>query len=1202
MTEPRITFLADDGTTGPRLTMRPVNGGYQLPRIVVSAERQIGVESAQIVQCTTDPPDAALERAITAEWQSLGLTGYDHLLRSKASWLPAEKVRKDCTVTVHWQLTYLEGNLYDRYVNSTQPSEVEARVELEFVAARSATGDVGAGTVAADSAGRRSPDEKLHLGHIAVDFGTSNTTVTLFDKQELSRAHLSVHQTNRLRQEVGRLLKEGDALGGPLAGEWQGIVRDIAATLLPGNDAKEQTDDELRSKLIRTLTNDDPERPRLLYPLLLELERRTNRCMAGLRTWFACAVDGAYQSAWRVPPLDVLRLFPVDLDRNEGAIIDSTATVTDRDPLRVRVGGVMASLARAGVAEDDGDPAQNSTDTGDAQPQGAAGTTDSAESATHGRTPLIYAGLKQRLARPEVLAGLGPGLTSDDLIREALRDLLVRTNAYIDSRPAGVDDGRIDKVVITYPTMATPPVRRKLREFLTDLGISQVDTSYDEAIAAAMFFVLRDFSGDHDLGLEVLRSRSTEIDGDNWRQNLLVIDIGGGTTDIALLTLGLQDRTPSDIREDARNGRYYELRPEVRGSTGKTQLGGELTTLRVFYWLKAVLADLLVAEHPARFRIQHEQLLHVRGKSASEGGGTFLERAGRRLPEYLTAGSAADTSEHDILDAVVPTRSPGSSRQPTDAFWHLWTLAEQVKREFLAGSDQPSITVNPARMRAVLAALNGPDGAPMPRIPREKLAISLSVRDFEELVGDDVDEVMSLARALVTSRLRHHSPAAQTASGDPGERAASSGTPGERTGTRAETDVLHRIVLVGQASQGWLVRQRLVEAFADAADDIGVRWKPSSVVVEREYGKQATSLGACWVRANRATTPQPEGARDRLRSGRNQLYIDVRNLLFNLPCEFHQSRTLGGGEDTELILPVGAELYCLEGSGPGSDVAVVRSKQFALTDEVSVYRDTFAGGRLPRWGEFQWKNVDPDRDETVWPNEITYQVEVTADLQPFILLYRGDRPHYDVSGVQPVSVLAAAAKAGAPSAPGSAGMSRPLLAPGAVVVNTYSSSGDHDGTPVFVATTATVPSDTASAQSVPPAASGTSDEEPVGPHIWPEVFHDGDRQVRGVTARFTAPPTQGGFWSFHYLDANGKAHGIGDVTAPKRAPGDTRPIRSWVSLTEDGELRVHLGEIPFWAAEDLAEVELHRGRVHRATMEITDEEYRAGRDPFNGRH
>ena len=161
--------------------------------------------------------------------------------------------------------------------------------------------------------------------------------------------------------------------------------------------------------------------------------------------------------------------------------------------------------------------------------------------------PLVYAGLKQKLGATEKLRELGPDATSDDLIREALRYLVDRCNEYIEKGTADIGKGRVNRVVITYPTMASPTVRQKLRAMVNDVGVAFVDNSYDEAIAAALFILLRDFGGDHDTGLELLRSRSRTNGEGQWTQNLLVIDIGGGTTDIALLALHLRNATPGGL-------------------------------------------------------------------------------------------------------------------------------------------------------------------------------------------------------------------------------------------------------------------------------------------------------------------------------------------------------------------------------------------------------------------------------------------------------------------------------------------------------------------------------------------------------------------------------------------------------------------------------------------------------------------------------
>ena len=259
----------------------------------------------------------------------------------------------------------------------------------------------------------------------------------------------------------------------------------------------------------------------------------------------------------------------------------------------------------------------------------------------------VYAGIKQRLGNPVPHEELGPGITTDDLIRGALGDLLVRCDDFVETGAQNVGTGPIRTVVITFPTMATPAVRHKLAEMLGQLRTGIVDNTLDEAIAAAMFTVLRDFGSDYETGLELLRSQSREIVPDQkWKQNLLVIDIGGGTTDIALLGLHLRDNTPEQVIRAAResHGRFYELLPEVLGTTGRLQLGGELMSLRVFYWVKALIGDQLLKLPGGSFASQQAdlRLLDLRQQVQGDvGDRPLLSRTKNQLPTEDSGGDQA---------------------------------------------------------------------------------------------------------------------------------------------------------------------------------------------------------------------------------------------------------------------------------------------------------------------------------------------------------------------------------------------------------------------------------------------------------------------------------------------------------------------------------------------------------------------------------
>ncbi|MGW4366629.1 hypothetical protein ACWEKT_13380 [Nocardia takedensis] len=154
----------------------------------------------------------------------------------------------------------------------------------------------------------------------------------------------------------------------------------------------------------------------------------------------------------------------------------------------------------------------------------------------------------------------------------------------------------LTRIFVTYPTKLPPDVRARLKSALEDL-VDLVELDIDEAVAAAGFFIMRRFGTDPVLGAEAFKLTARSPSGksvwddfegwkknDRWHENLLVVDVGGGTTDCALVKMLLVDQTPGDIRPGG--GRFYRLQPEVRSSGGRMHLGGDLLTLAIFRRLK----------------------------------------------------------------------------------------------------------------------------------------------------------------------------------------------------------------------------------------------------------------------------------------------------------------------------------------------------------------------------------------------------------------------------------------------------------------------------------------------------------------------------------------------------------------------------------------------------------------------------------------
>jgi hypothetical protein len=62
------------------------------------------------------------------------------------------------------------------------------------------------------------------------------------------------------------------------------------------------------------------------------------------------------------------------------------------------------------------------------------------------------------------------------------------------------------------------------------------------------------------------------------------------------------------------------------------------------------------------------------------------------------------------------------------------------------------------------------------------------------------------------------------------------------------------------------------------------------------------------------------------------------------------------------------------------------------------------------------------------------------------------------------------------------------------------------------------------------------------------------------------------------------------------------PRRYRLTLDEQGVLRVHLGEVPYWKTEDLDDWKARPGRVLQRELELVEPPARENRDPFCGVH
>ncbi len=308
---------------------------------------------------------------------------------------------------------------------------------------------------------------------------------------------------------------------------------------------------------------------------LLEVLRQIEICLAQRPNWFRATIgqqlNQIYHKAFRIPPLEWQSLIPVELDplRRLTEIESELEIEIISKPLRVLMGASAKQHRLDAIAQGEN---------------------------IEGRffhSPKRYFGQDRVLE--VALNGEKDKIKVEELIQAAYAHIIDSTENDRQRNSGQRSAGDYYRAVLTYPTVASPFVRRKLEESVVqNLNIKDVQIAYDEAVAVAIFFLFREFGGNLNIGIESFKTRCRRY-GDKWSQNVLVLDIGGGTTDLALIELTLEEIDPFDPGEDRGDGgRYYKLTPKVLGASGHLQLGGELITLKLFHLLKVAIAECLL--------------------------------------------------------------------------------------------------------------------------------------------------------------------------------------------------------------------------------------------------------------------------------------------------------------------------------------------------------------------------------------------------------------------------------------------------------------------------------------------------------------------------------------------------------------------------------------------------------------------------------
>ncbi len=998
---------------------------------------------------------------------------------------------------------------------------------------------------------RRQATDALNVA--AMDFGTSSCTAVLFNDTTVTVGTLDAARARRLRTGMARLLWNTDwpQVAGlpathPAGSLWTSLMAKIS---LIAPDLTGPT--EVLEELDHDWSGNDSRRDRQAMILdLLCTEVDEYAAQPHLREWAGPLLHEVYSTAMRTAALEDHNLTCVTVNSDGDTDIASILAVSLSDFEQIRL------VEQEGVPEHD---------------------------------TVLLRGLKRRLVSPAPLSDDPTAVLprtpdwqvpahwpadTDVLIGAAYRDLLRLIERHAAGQPNSPSGAQVESVVVTYPTTTPPLARERLRNILTNgLDLPNVNLVFDEGIAAALFFLMRDFGGRTGTDLAAFRAhcRPTRQPG-QWRQNLLVIDIGGGTADIALLALELSDLTPAgqSPQDELFRGRHYRLRPRVLGSSGHPQFGGDLLTLRTFYWLKARIVDALAQRLMAGdgFGQSAFGLAWARAVAAATGGPAGAGSGTQLLAPLVVAfqkEAAAPAGVRQALRALLPTHRAAAGDR---AFTLLWGLAERAKHHLgEAGGPFQLAERSLADLADLLPASCAWRGE-LRHLPVATLA--LSPDDFQRLVRPVLAGVVRLAADLTREHLA-------------------------TSGAGEVEEVLDRVALSGKSTKMGFVSEVAAEELGrrlseGAANDSYVAWNAASLTIEDELSKQAPAIGACWAETlrihqdTRDLTGGRAGDDDSWgRNGQDLIEIEVENLLVNLPCSFVLRDAQG------LIQPLLAAGTRLDHCDPDGHLAT-RSGWRPLRPDIRIHRRISAETTI-QWGRYRYQTEavtkglsrttggGVEQAEAGW-----FQIEVSQDLIPSINICAQREPHYvlDVPGLDLAPLLTMANYAGpglAPRLPWELHVWRVDQHGARTTVAVFTDLAERAGHPMPVRF-----------QEIEPL--GEEVRGVIGGSPLPAPLPAAD-DARTLRFQFVGIPAGGG-----------EPVPLGELPVPPTQHGERPPagLQYFATLDERARLRVHPGYPRYLPADDLDQVHRVPGSVLRAPMDPFRPEWDRDLDPFTGEH
>lgn len=957
-------------------------------------------------------------------------------------------------------------------------------------------------------------------GWVAIDYGTSNSTVTVFDPEKVKGVRgLPLEQCERLRSRIETELEAGPSGIGNI--EWRAFLNEIGKTIV--TDGGQPIDTLLHPFRI----GDQAQMHAVLRRLELALSNTPELRDAG-NFW----LYEIYEEVFRVPSMEDLNLAPVLLspdnpDSVSQQEVSSEVEVASLAPLEVSMGETVRE--RRELAELDG------------------------------RAGCFFRSLKPYLGqhRNELvkIADQTQRYSVERLVQGVWKHLLTRTGEYREKFPERFSPGRMTDIILTYPTVSPPSIRSEFEELARELGMTIVQTDYDEAISAAIFFLMRDYDlgTSMSIGMQAFKNRCRRISPDSniWVQNILVLDVGGGTTDLALIRLTLEEKDPlADEPNGGARGRYYEMTPKLLGSTGHLQLGGQLISLHLFELLKVKCVDAILKASGGE---------GLEDRIATFGEPFLDEKGGYQHGSLTTRSLLSDEFRKEALleaDKILPTRwrslpheeeipgCPVPSVEHRKAFNALWRHAEEAKIQ-LGGTTE----LYQVSWAEILEICESSLGLPSSVVPD----LTITQDEFEFVSRPVIAEIVQLAAGLLRSRL-----------------------PEYEEGDVLKQESLEWLIKTGKTCNMGLIDKELRRVLNDTEY---FTWTRDRVTFDPIFAKQATSIGACYAEHLTRYAFAAEESVELLRKGRDQLEFRIRNLFFFLPCSF--SRMVQHGEDpTWPIFNAGDELRQLDDQPVGKARTIGSGGRWGEPGslQVTVLRKDYEDGIPQHWGTFNGVAIAKELglDTERWRRSIRVQFEVDHRLKIRLYVCHG-QPNYVVGTGRKSLNICQKIEPGAFAEKRDDGPN--ALALGVDIATHIQHAGgsyiEGDEQLIFAAGTPLNSRFYRDADDDQPVA-GTVSETPLS-----GVHKDG-------LYRFYASPAGEREWT-----------PLGSIEAP---PKTDFPQQHFVTVDANGRLVVHGGEVPYMTVPTPQEMWERPGCVFAKDLDAVPRDLESERDPFSGTH